>query len=228
MICSPANPSGKVFSGEELQWIADCAIRHDVFVFTDEIYEYFVYDGRRHVSPGSLPQIADRTITISGYSKTFSITGWRIGYSVCRSRWARMIGYINDLVYVCAPAPLQIGVVAGIDELPDSFYHDLRDEFAAKRDKICEALDRAALPPCLPQGAYYVLVDVSRLPGKSAKEKAMHLLHKTGVASVPGEAFFHDGAGANRVRLCFAKPNAELDEVCGRLERMKRTRPHAA
>jgi aminotransferase len=220
MVCSPANPSGKVYSAAELEWIADFAIRHDIFVFTDEIYEYFVYDGRRHISPGSIERIADRTITISGYSKTFSITGWRIGYSVCRRQWADMIGYVSDLVYVCAPAPLQIGVSEGIAELPDSFYRGLRDEFLAKRDKICGALERAGLPPCVPQGAYYVLADVSRLPGRTSKDKAMHLLRETGVASVPGDAFYHNGEGTNLVRFCYAKTDEELDEACRRLGRL--------
>ena len=105
MINTPANPSGKVFSRIELEWIAEFADRHDLFVFTDEIYEYFLYDGRKHISPASLPGMAERTITISGYSKTFSITGWRIGYTVSHAKWAQMIGYINDLIYVCAPAP---------------------------------------------------------------------------------------------------------------------------
>ena len=104
MINTPANPSGKVFSRIELEWISEFANRHDLFVFTDEIYEYFLYDGRKHISPASLPGMAERTITISGYSKTFSITGWRIGYTVSHAKWAQMIGCINDLIYVCAPA----------------------------------------------------------------------------------------------------------------------------
>lgn len=224
MVCSPGNPSGKVYSRAELEQIAEFAIRHDVFVFTDEIYEYFVYDGRRHTSPGSLPQIADRTITISGYSKTFSITGWRIGYSVCRKQWADMIGYVNDLVYVCAPAPLQMGVAAGIAELPETFYLGLRDEFVAKRDKLCAALSEAGLAPCVPQGAYYVLTDVSALPGKTSKAKAMHLLRETGVAGVPGDAFFHNGDGTNLLRFCYAKAGRDLDEACRRLARLRGAR----
>ena len=218
MVCTPSNPCGKVFSGTEIKWIADFAAKHDIFVFTDEIYEYLVYDGRSHISPGSLPQIADRTITISGYSKTYSITGWRIGYSVARKQWADMIGYINDLVYVCAPAPLQIGVAAGIAKLGAAYYRKFCADFAAKRDLICKSLESAGLKPSVPQGAYYVLADVSHLPGKTSKEKAMYLLEKTGVASVPGDAFFHDKAGENFVRFCFAKKDRELKEACRRLE----------
>jgi aminotransferase len=110
MINTPANPSGKVFSRGELNQLAEFAVRHELFVFTDEIYEYFVYDNNTHLSPGALESIADQTITISGYSKTFSITGWRIGYTVCHEKWAQMIGYVNDIIYVCGPAPLQMGV----------------------------------------------------------------------------------------------------------------------
>lgn len=220
MVNTPANPSGKVFSRAELEWIADFAIRHDIFIFTDEIYEYFLYDDREHISPGSLPEIADRTITISGYSKTFSVTGWRVGYSVCHEQWAQMIGYMNDLIYVCAPSPLQYGVALGIEELGTSFYKALSVEYAKKRDLICNALRRVGLPPSVPQGAYYILADVSRLPGATSKEKAMHLLWQTGVATVPGEAFFHGDDGKDFIRFCFAKTDAELEEACHRLERL--------
>lgn len=220
LVNTPANPSGKVFTAQEIGWIADCAARHDLYVFTDEIYEYFLYDGRRHVSPGSLPGMGERTITISGFSKTYSITGWRIGYSACHSRWAAMIGYMNDLVYVCAPAPLQWGVAEGIRQLSPEFYQRLAADYAAKRGLICRALERAGLPPCSPQGAYYVLADASRLPGSSSKEKAMFLLAQTGVATVPGEAFYHGSDGDHLLRFCYAKSDADLEEACRRLERL--------
>ncbi|MEK7766656.1 MAG: pyridoxal phosphate-dependent aminotransferase, partial [bacterium] len=147
MVNTPANPSGKVFTREELEWIAAFAVKHDLFVFTDEIYEHITYDGRRHVSPASLPSLAPRTITISGVSKTFSITGWRIGWSVSDAKWARMIGYMSDLVYVCAPAPLQWGVAKALDGLASSHYEGLRDELAVKREKICAALTKGGLTP---------------------------------------------------------------------------------
>jgi aminotransferase len=221
MVNTPANPSGKVFTREELEGIAAFAKKHDLFVFTDEIYEFFLFDGRKHISPGSLPGMAERTITMSGYSKTYSITGWRIGYTVSDAKWAQMIGYMNDLIYVCAPAPLQFGVAAGIRELKSDYYQALSNEYQAKRDKICGALQKAGLKPSIPQGAYYILADVSKLPGKTSKEKAMHLLEKTGVATVPGEAFYHTSGGDNLVRLCFAKTDQELDDACRRLERLK-------
>jgi len=221
MINTPANPSGKVFLKEELRELAGFAQKHDLVIFTDEIYEYFVYDGLRHISPASFPGAQERTILISGYSKAFSITGWRVGYCVCNEKWAQIIGYINDLIYVCAPAPLQAGVAKGIDELSDEFYKSLCREYKLKRDKICSVLNHVGLKPFIPQGAYYVLCDASLLPGKTSKEKAMYLLQKTGVASVPGSAFYHDRGGENLLRLCFAKKDEELNEACKRLLKLK-------
>ncbi len=220
VVNTPANPSGKVFTQQELEWIAAVASEHDLFVFTDEIYEYFLYDGRSHISPGALPGMADRTITISGFSKTLSITGWRIGYSVCSPRWAEAIGHMNDLVYVCAPAPLQYGVAAGFGELSASFYRSLSTQYTKKRELICSVLDRVGLTPLVPQGSYYVLADVSRLPGCTSKEKAMFLLAQTGVATVPGEAFYHGSEGRSLVRFCFAKHDQELEEARKRLMRL--------
>lgn len=225
IVNTPGNPSGKVFSDEELQHIAGLAVRHDLFVFTDEIYEYFVYDGLRHRSPGAIDAISDRTITISGYSKTFSITGWRIGYCVCRARWAEMIGYVNDLVYVCAPAPLQAGVAAGIESLGDEYYEALRQSFCRKREVMCAALEEAGFGLARPRGAYYVLADARHLPGSNSKDKALHLLRTTGVAAVPGESFFFDGGGENFLRFCYAKTDGELAEACERLRRHGRGQP---
>jgi aminotransferase len=218
VINTPANPSGKVFSRRELEWIADFAERHDLFVFTDEIYEYFLFDGRQHVSVAALPGMTDRTVTISGYSKTFSITGWRIGYAVAAARWSALIGAMNDLLYVCAPTPLQYGVAAGIAQLDRSFYEALAMEYQAKRDRFCHALLKAGLPPSVPEGAYYVLADVSRLPGETGKDRAMYLLDKTGVAGVPGEAFFDGPDGHRFIRFCFAKTDADLEAASLRIE----------
>lgn len=217
MICTPANPSGKAFARAELEKLAEFAVRHDLFVFTDEIYEYFLYDDHEHISPGSLDIIADRTITISGYSKTFSITGWRIGYAVCHEKWAKMIGYVSDLIYVCGPAPLQIGVARGINELPASYYESLCHEYYLKREKVCGALSKAGITPYVPHGAYYVLADVTRIPGKNSKEKAMFILNEAGVATVPGSAFYASDRGENLVRFCFAKSSEILDDACDRL-----------
>jgi len=220
IVNSPGNPSGKVFSRQELESIAAIAQQYDLFVFTDEIYEYFLYDGRTHVSLATLPGMADRTITIGGYSKTFSITGWRIGYSVAAARWAQAIGAMNDLLYVCAPTPLQAGVAVGIQELPDSFYRDLARDYERKRDRFCQALAKAGLTPSIPQGAYYVLADTSRLPGTTGKERAMFLLETIGLAAVPGEAFFSGPDGRQSIRFSYAKIDADIDDACRRIARL--------
>ena len=221
MINTPANPSGKVFTASELGALADFAQRYDLFVFTDEIYEHFLYDGRRHIPPATLPGMRERTITISGLSKTFSITGWRIGYCICDVRWSKAIGFFNDLVYVCAPAPLQMGVARGLVELGEDYYDSLSEQYLIKRNMICSALDQAGLTPCVPQGAYYVLADISRVPGGNSKERAMHLLQKTGVACVPGAAFYHDDYGEDLARFCFAKVDNILEEACQKITRLR-------
>jgi aminotransferase len=220
IVNSPGNPSGKVFSRSELECIAVIAQQHDLFVFTDEIYEYFLYDGRTHMSLATLPGMADRTITLGGYSKTFSITGWRIGYSVASARWAQAIGAMNDLLYVCAPTPLQAGVAAGIQELPDLFYRDLARDYQQKRDRFCRALAKAGLTPSIPQGAYYVLADASRLPGTTGKARAMFLLKTIGLAGVPGEAFFSGPEGTQFIRFSYAKIDSDIEDACWRLARL--------
>ncbi len=217
VVNSPSNPCGKVFSRAELEAVAALAIEHDLFVITDEIYEYFVFDGAQHISLATLPGMAERTISVSGLSKTFSITGWRIGYLVADKRWMGAINYFHDLVYVCAPAPFQHASAAGLLQLPDSFYSGLSGEYQAKRDMLCTALSDVGLTPSIPQGAYYVLADVTKLPGATAREKARALLHNTGVAAVAGTAFFAAGRGENLIRFCFAKRDEDLARACAML-----------
>ncbi len=217
IINTPSNPSGKVWSRSELEKIAAFCNKHDLFAFTDEIYEHFVYDGLEHISLASLPDMWERTITISGLSKTFSITGWRIGYSVCREEWAAAIANFSDLVYVCAPTPLQLGAAAGLMQLDDDYFRQLAEKYQAKRERLCNALTESGLTPCIPQGAYYVLADVSSLPGNDSTERAMYLLHETGVASVPGETFLTGPEGKGIVRFCFAKEDEVIEDACRRL-----------
>jgi aminotransferase len=224
---SPSNPSGRVFSQAELEQLAAFATEHDLFVFSDEIYEHFLYDGRAHQSIGALDGMAERTITISGFSKTFSVTGWRLGYLAAHERWLPAISYFHDLTYVCAPAPLQHGAAAGLLTLPESFYAEMTAEYQAKRDSFCAALQRAGLTPIVPEGAYYVLADASRIDGEDAKQKARTLLRETGVASVAGSAFLAtraDGTnpGDHLLRFCFAKKDADLAAACARLEARQR------
>jgi len=221
LVNTPSNPSGKVFQRSELEAISTFAMHNDLFVFTDEIYEYFVYDDYQHIAPASLPDMQDRTITISGLSKTFSITGWRIGYCICDSRWSQAIGLFNDFVYACAPAPLQMGVAAGLKALGTEYYKIICKSYRRRRDKICSALSTAGLEPFVPQGGYFVLADISRIDGSNSRERAMNLLKACGVACVPGEAFYHDGSGSELGRFCFAKEDSILNEACKRLEKLK-------
>lgn len=221
IVNTPSNPSGKVWSKAEMDLIADFSARHDLFVFTDEIYEHFIFDGGEHLCAAAMPGMRERTITISGLSKTFSITGWRIGYAICDAKWAKAIGNFSDLVYVCAPTPLQLGAAAGILQLDDAYFANLAQKYRRKREILCSGLSAAGLTPCVPQGAYYVLADVSSLPGADSKERAMYLLERTGVASVPGQEFFKGDAGDTIVRFCFAKEDDVLEDACNRLQALK-------
>lgn len=223
LINTPLNPTGKVFSKDELIELAKLCNDKDLLVITDEIYEYILYDGRKHISPASLPEFGDRVITISGYSKTFSITGWRIGYCICPERFATEIGYIADLLYVCAPAPLQIAVAEAINRLDNDFYEQLASSFKKKRSIICDTLREIELTPNIPQGAYYVMADISKLPGRTSKEKVMWLLKESGVAAVPGEAFYSNPVdGYNLARFCFAKDDEVLVKACDALKKAYR------
>jgi len=217
---TPANPSGKVFDFVELEAIASIVQEYDLFLITDEIYEYFVYDGVRHISPATLPGMKERTIVISGFSKTFSVTGWRLGYVTAHARWIPAMAYFHDLTYVCAPSPLQHAAAAGLEQLPPSFYTELALAHQSKRARILSALTDAGLTPTIPAGAYYVLADASSLPGKTSADKARRLLAVTGVASVAGSAFFRPGRGENLLRFCFAKKDEDLDEACARLRKL--------
>jgi aminotransferase len=217
---TPANPSGKVFTQAETEAVCQVCVEHDLFLITDEIYEYFVYDGTLHIAPATLPGMRERTIVISGFSKTFSITGWRLGYVTADARWMPSIAYFHDLTYVCAPAPFQHAAAAGLEQLPPSFYQQIAADHQSKRERMVAALRDAGLTPTVPAGAYYVLADVSRIPGATAAEKARTLLRETGVAAVAGSAFFREGRGENLLRFCFAKQDAALDEACARLRKL--------
>lgn len=217
IINNPANPCGKVFKRDELEQIADFAIEHDLIILTDEIYEYIVFDGNKHVSLASIERVKDRVITVSGYSKTFSVTGWRIGYCVCNETIAEMIACAHDLIYICAPAPFKVGVFKSINTLNDEYYHNICNEYRKKRNKLCAVLEEIGLTPYIPNGAYYTLVNAEKLKGINSKEKAMYLLNKIGIAAVPGRAFYNGDRGDNYLRFCFGRDDSILDEACKRL-----------
>ena len=217
VINTPSNPCGKVFTRTELELIAQLCTRHDALALTDEIYEYILYGDHRHVSIGALPGMEERTITLSGFSKTYNMTGWRLGYAVGVGPLMEKIGLLNDLLYICAPTPLQHAVVRAFD-LPASYYERLRADYARKLEMTTRACEAADLTPLPPQGAYYLLADVSRLGLSDDREAAGFLLTRAGVAAVPGTSFYADpGDGKQQVRLCFAKQDADLEEACRRL-----------
>lgn len=216
VVCTPSNPSGKVFSRDELERIGTLCREFGAWALTDEIYEYIVYDGRRHVSMASLDSCRDLTITISGFSKTFSITGWRIGYVAAPEEIASKIGLLNDLFYVCAPTPLQWGVARGLD-IGEEYYIELRESYEKKRDKLADAVTDAGMSPWIPQGAYYMLAGIEGTGFRNDQEAAMALLERTGVASVPGSAFYASDRGSSMIRFCFAKDLDVLEEACRRI-----------
>jgi aminotransferase len=219
VVCTPSNPCGKVFTRHELSLIAELCNEHNIVAVTDEIYEYIVYDGVEHLSLATLPGMRERTVTISGLSKTFSITGWRLGYAVAPVELMKTIGVLNDLFYVCAPTPLQYGGASGLTVGPE-YYEDLSRSYALKRNLMEDAVRRAGLRPIIPQGAYYMLADHSTLGWGTAREAARRLLETTGVATVPGSDFYHGSDGDHLLRFCFAKEDEVLMEAGERMARI--------
>lgn len=217
VICNPANPSGKVYTREELEQIGVFAEKHDLIVFADEMYEHFLYGDVVHITALCVPVLKERCVVLSGFSKVFSITGWRLGYAIAPIHVIEAMAQLNDLIYVCAPAPLQIGAAVGLESLGDEYYTELARIHEHKRDLFCDALRDAGLNPSVPNGAYYVMTDVSAVAGSDDFEKAMEILGRTGIASVPGRAFYHDDAGKNMVRFCYSKPLEVLEEAAERI-----------
>jgi len=218
VVNTPANPTGKMFTREELEALADLLEGTEVAVLTDEVYEYMVFDGREHVSPATLPGLADRTLTIGGFSKTYSITGWRMGYLAGPAELVNSIGLICDQVHVCAPRPLQRGIEKALTELPSSFYDELRDGYQARRDRFCAALADAGFGVALPQGAYYAMADYRDVLGDLAPYDAvLALIDRVGINAVPGDLFYEDGADVRSIRFHFAVGEEDLDEICRRL-----------
>ncbi len=222
VVTTPGNPNGKVWTRAELSDVLEIADRHDLRIITDEIYEYIVYDDHQHVSAASLPGGYERTITISGFSKTYNMTGWRLGYSISPAEVAEKMGLLNDLFYICAPTPLQHGVAAAA-ELSDTYYNEMRADYSDKRRLMCEALETAGFDVAWPDGAYYVLADIrplaERLSGFEDDRTACRtLIQRCGIGSVSGSSFFsNQEVGSRYLRFCFAKEIDELETACGRL-----------
>ncbi|HLU39610.1 MAG TPA: aminotransferase class I/II-fold pyridoxal phosphate-dependent enzyme, partial [Planctomycetota bacterium] len=186
-------------------------------------YEYLVFDGRSHVSPAAVPSLRDRTLTIGGYSKTFSITGWRIGYVAGPAATVNAIGVVFDQMNVCAARPMQRGVERALRELPDSFYADLRATYEHKRDTFCAALADAGFEFVRPEGAYYVLADYRRVFGdKDPHAAVLEMIERVRINGVPGHVFVDDPQGVRTIRFNFAVRPPVLEEACRRLRSLAR------
>ena len=212
---TPNNPTGKVFSRQELRFIADLCIDYNVIAITDEIYEHILYDGRKHVSIGALDGMRERTITIGSFSKTYSVTGWRVGYALAGKEITARLRKIHDFLTVGAPAPLQHACVAAL-QLPESYYYELAREYDRKRKILFAGLRNAGFACELPEGAYYIFTDIAGF-GMKDTEFARYLVEKAGVAAVPGSSFYHEG-GETKLRFTFSKKDETLHEACRRLE----------
>lgn len=218
IINTPHNPTGKVFSRRELELIAELCRRYDALAITDEIYEHIIYDGARHLSIANLPGMADRTITISGLSKTYSITGWRLAYAIACERLTAAIRKVHDFLTVGAPHPLQEAGAAAL-RLPESFYADLAAMYQRKRAALFEALSGAGLKCRSPQGAYYIISDIAPLGLGDDFEAADFMLEEVGIAAVPGSSFYHRAElGRGLLRFTFSKSDGTLAAAAARLK----------
>jgi len=219
VLCNPANPSGKVFTGDELLLIAKLAKEHDLFVLTDEVYEHIVYEPHRHTYFASLPGMFERTLCCSSLSKTYSMTGWRLGYVIASETVINQARKVHDFLTVGAAAPLQEAAVTAL-ELPDSYYKDLQALYAEKRATFLGYLDEAGLEYSEPQGAYYVMVDISEFGWKNDTAFCEWMAREVGVAAVPGSSFFHESVN-HLVRLHFAKKPETLAASGERLLKLR-------
>ena len=226
VICNPSNPCGKVFTREELTAIGRLVLQYDAFVITDEVYEHMVYAPHVHTAMASLPGLFEHTLTCNSLSKTYSVTGWRLGY-VCGPAWvidgARKV---HDFLTVGAAAPLQEAAVAGL-RLPESYYEELRTLYTQKRDFFCAGLDRIGLKHNVPQGTYFVMLDIQpfldlpQFQGYTDLQFCEWMIRNVGVAAVPGSSFFRENVN-HLIRLHFARQQSTLEEALSRLETMAR------
>lgn len=219
ILCNPSNPTGKVFTENELKLIADLADRYDTFVITDEVYEHIVYSPNKHVYFASLPGMFERTISCSSLSKTYSITGWRLGYLIAPAKIIDGARKVHDFLTVGAPAPLQEAAVTALN-FPDQYYERLQELYTEKRDFFIKGLDEAGLKYTKPQGAYYVMVDISEFGCPNDTVFCEWLARVVGVAAVPGSSFFKEDVG-HLIRLHFAKKQETLTDALERLSHLR-------
>lgn len=218
ILCNPSNPSGKVFTREELQIIADFAEKYDTYVVTDEVYEHIVYKPYVHTYFASLPEMKDRTITTTSLSKTYSITGWRLGYTIANKEITQAIKSVHDFLTVGAAAPLQEAAIVGLN-FSDEYYEKLQEKYTHKRDIFLNGLKEIGLDFYSPQGTYFVMVDISKFNRKSDYDFCVELSQKIGVTPVPGSSFFKDDNNGY-VRFHFAKNDDTLIEAINRLRKI--------
>jgi len=221
IINTPNNPTGKVFTRDELQLIADLCIKHNAFALSDEIYEYIQFTDRPHISIASLPGMADRTVTISGLSKTFSVTGWRLGYCVSPTAVTSGIRKAHDFLTVGAPHPLQVAGAAAMG-FGDAYYAKLRNDYHRRRELFLPYLEKAGFEFSIPEGAYYVMTDVANLGGTNDIEFVRRMIETVGVAAVPGSSFYNPKElGQTKVRFMFAKKDDTLHQAGERLLKLR-------
>jgi aspartate/methionine/tyrosine aminotransferase len=218
---TPNNPTGKVFSRAELELVRDLCVEFNVVAITDEIYEHIIYDGVRHISIASLAGMEDRTVTINGLSKTYSVTGWRVGWTVAARHITDAIRKVHDFLTVGAPAPLQEAGAAALG-MPPSYYQGLAVGYDERRNRLMTALSEAGFLCFRPRGAYYVMTNISRFGFTSDLEFVKYLVQDVGVAAVPGSSFYHHPRdGAQQVRFAFCKRAETLDEAAKRLQKIR-------
>lgn len=224
ILCNPSNPCGKVFSKEELEYIACLAVKYDTYVITDEVYEHIVYAPYKHTYFASLPGMFERTISCSSLSKTYSITGWRLGYCIAPENIIEQIKKVHDFLTVGAAAPLQEAAVVGL-EFSDAYYDELQKLYTHKKDLFLNGLKELNIPHTEPQGAYYVMVDISEFGYDSDLDFCVDLIKSVGVAAVPGSSFFKEEE--NRyIRFHFAKKDETLLAALNRLKDMRAKMPY--
>ena len=218
---TPNNPTGKVFTQAELELIRDLCVEFDALAITDEIYEHILYDGSKHISIAQLEGMRERSITINGMSKTYSVTGWRVGWAIAPATLTNAIRKVHDFLTVGAPAPLQEAAAAALG-MPESYYIQLADGYGRRRDLLYDSLVAAGFSAYRPRGAYYIMTDISAFGFASDVEFAKYLVKDIGVAAVPGSSFYADPeSGARQVRFAFCKTEATLGEAAQRLARLK-------
>lgn len=223
VINTPQNPTGKVFSRDELDYIAQLCREQDVLAITDEIYEHILYDGHAHLSIASLPGMAERSITISGLSKTYSVTGWRIGYIIAPPEISEAVRRVHDFLTVGAPAPLQMAAVTAL-RIDRAYYAELAATYEQKRDMLLPVLQEIGFKVFRPQGAYYIWTDVSDITDMSGWDFSQYLVREIGVATVPGSGFYsHRELGAKNIRFTFSKKPETLHAAAERLQKLKVT-----